>query len=79
MFYDLLFLDDSLFRQWNRRILIAFFHCTWFPVIQFMGDTMAFAALREAGHHTGWMRCPVTALAGRNRLVLVLMTGNTQY
>lgn len=40
---------------------------------------MTVAALGEAGHHTGWMRYSMTALAGRYRLVLVLMAGNAQY
>ena len=40
---------------------------------------MTVATLREAGHHAGWMRNPVTALAGWNRLMLVLVTRYAQY
>ena len=40
---------------------------------------MAVRALRETCHHIGWVRRPMTALAGWYRLVLILMAGHTKY
>ena len=48
-------------------------------MIQFMGNTVAVAALRKACHNTCWVRYSMTALAGWYRLVLVLVAGNTEY
>jgi hypothetical protein len=43
-----------------------------------MGNTVAFAALLETLQHTGWVRGSMTALAGRDKLVFILMAGNTK-
>ena len=47
-------------------------------MIQFVGNIVAVAAFGEACHYTGRVRHTVAALTGRNHLVLVLVTGNTQ-
>ena len=44
-----------------------------------MSNTMAVPTPGEARHHAGRMRDPVAALAGWNRLVLVFVTGHTEY
>lgn len=69
----------TFFGQRDRCTLIAGFQCARFPVIQLMGNTVAVSALGEAGHHASRVRHSVTALAGRNRLVLVLVAGHTEY
>jgi len=48
-------------------------------MIQFVGNTMTFAALRETSHHAGWVRRTVAALAGWNRFVLVLVAGYAKH
>ena len=77
-FSDLLFLG-TLFGQRNRGALIACFQRTRFPMIQFVGNTMAVTTLGKTCHHAGRMWYPVTALAGWYRLVLVLIAGHTEY
>ena len=47
-------------------------------MIQLVSDVVAVAALGKAGHHAGGVRHTMAALAGRYRLVFVLVTGDTK-
>lgn len=51
----------------------------WFPSVQAVSNAVAICALGEACQHARRMRRPVTTLAGRRHLVLVLMACDTIY
>ena len=47
-------------------------------MIQFVSKAVAITALGKAGHHAGRMRHAMATLTGRDSLVFVLVTGNTE-
>lgn len=80
IYQRLLLLPGTFFRRNGRSICGGSRSlCRCIPVVQVVSNVMAVAAFGKTGQHTSRMRYAMTALAGRNHLVLLFVAGYTGY